>query len=182
MADRQHTVFDRNTLSGRAYAARQTGTAEPSDIALDPGFGGIAAMKPEANAALPILAIEQKPLLHVRSAFPFQLFPDELIIRVNHVDYFRNVFFASATMTRVLIPDIKSVMLHYNPVFATIEIVPMVPFKQQLRIKHLWKGQARKARRILSGLMETHQQGLDFTRYSHRDLVLMLSEIGRARE
>jgi|GEM_PF-1004745 len=123
-----------------------------------------------------------EPLYVLKTVFPFVLFTDKVIIRPNHVDVITGIFFGSATSTRLLVRDIRQVEVQFNPIFATLEIIPLGPLEQMMRVAFLWKEEAKKARRIVAGLMETHRNNVDLSRYSPKELVTAVEEVGKASE
>lgn len=123
-----------------------------------------------------------KPLFTVRTVFPFVLFPDQIIIRPYHVDIITGLFFGSYATTRVQIADIRQMSVMYNPFFATLEIIPQGPLEQIVAVPFLRKKQAMRARRIIAGLIESHQQNVDLRRYGRRKLLEAMEALGRARE
>ncbi len=129
-----------------------------------------------------LLQEANEPLYVIKTVFPFVLFTDKVIIRANHIDVIHGLFFWSATSTRVQLPDIRQVSIQYNPFFATLEIIPQGPLEQTLQIVFLWKHQAKKARRILAGLMEGHQKHVDFSKYTNGSLVRAMEQLGKAME
>lgn len=110
------------------------------------------------------------------------LFPDKIIIRTNHIDVIRGVFFWSAASIRMQIQDIRQVSVRYNPFFATLEIVPQGPREHSLEVNYLWKSEAKKARRIVAGLIESHEKKVDFAKYTLGSLVPAMEKIGQAME
>ncbi|MDO8572000.1 MAG: hypothetical protein Q7R79_04945 [bacterium] len=138
---------------------------------------------PNKLEGLPKLYSEAHEVLYsLSTVFPFVLFPDKIIIRRNHVDLVTGIFFWSGSTTRVQIPDIRQVVLHYDPFFATMEITPQGPLEHVLRVTFLWKSQAIRAKRLIAGLTECHLLKADFSKYSRRELLAYLEEIGKARE
>lgn len=132
---------------------------------------------------LPKLYAEAQEVLYsVVTVFPFVFFPDKIIIRPNHVDVAKGIFFLSGTTTRVQIPDIRQISIQYGPLFATIEIIPQGPLEQTLWVSFLWRKQATRAKRLIVGLLECHQKNVDFSKYSRKELLAYLEEIGKARE
>lgn len=132
---------------------------------------------------LPLLYSEAHEVLYsITNVFPFVLFRDKIIIRRNHLDVVMGIFFWSASTTRVQVPDIRQVTLMYNPFFATMEIIPQGPLEQTLQVSFLRKNQAIRAKRLLAGLVECHQLKVDFSKYTKKQLVAYLEEIGKARE
>jgi hypothetical protein len=131
---------------------------------------------------LPQLVDESRDILFTLSTvFPFILFTDKVVIRKNHVDVVRGIFFGSASTTRIEIADIKQVTTVYNPFFAALEIIPQGPLEHIFRISFLWRGNAMKAKRLISGLMESHQKKVDLSAYSGAELLNALEQIGKTR-
>ncbi len=132
---------------------------------------------------LPKLLQESEAVLYtLESVFPLTLFPDKIIIRANHVDVISGIFFGSAVSTRVQISDVRQVDVQFNPLFATLEIIPQGPLEQTMRVSFLWKDHAKKARRILGGLVESHLKKVDFSKYGSEELTSAMEELGKARE
>ena len=129
-----------------------------------------------------LLREANEPLYVIKTVFPFVLFTDKIIIRANHVDVIHGLFFWSAISTRIQVPDIRQVSIQFNPIFATLEIIPQGPLEQTLQITFSWKRQAKKARRILAGLMESHQKEVDFSKYTNGSLVRAMEQLGTATE
>lgn len=123
-----------------------------------------------------------QPLLVVQTIFPFILFTDKVIIRTNHVDIVRGIFFWSATTTRIQISDIRQVEVQFNPFFASLEIIPQGPLEQTFKVRFLWINDAKKARRIISGLLESHESKIDLSRYKNNELVEAMEKVGKAKE
>lgn len=137
----------------------------------------------DTPAGLPRLYSEAQEILYsLSNVFPFVLFPDKIIIRPHHVDVVIGIFFWSGTTTRIQIQDIRQVTLQYNPFFATIEIIPQGPLEQTVVVRYLPKQQATLAKRIITGLVECHQQNIDLSKYTPRQLLAYLEQIGTARE
>lgn len=132
---------------------------------------------------LPQLVDESRDILYtLTTVFPFILFTDKIVIRINHIDVVRGIFFGSASTTRIEIADIKQVTTTYNPFFAALEIIPQGPLEQVFRISFLWRGHAMRAKRLISGLMESHQKKVDLSTYTRKDLYNALEQIGKTRE
>lgn len=121
-------------------------------------------------------------LYTISSLFPFDLFPDKLIIRISHIDIMANVFLWSGSTQRILITNIRQVTLFENPFFAAIELTVKGLPEIVVTIKFLKKHEAIRAKRIMTGLIECYENNVDFTKYSMVELVNYIEDIGRARE
>lgn len=132
---------------------------------------------------LPNLSRDASVILYaISSVFPFDLFPDKIVIRLNHVDIIHGIFFWSGANERIQIIDIREVSMQYNPFFATLVLTPAGEPSSPLQIKYLWKGQAIRAKRILVGMLEAHRQQVDFSKYSKGEILTYVEKIGKARE
>ncbi len=131
---------------------------------------------------LPQLSREASAVLYsLSSVFPFDLFPDKIIIRLNHVDVIHGIFFWSGATDRIQVIDIRDVGVQYNPIFAKLTITPVGPPNITLNVKFLWRYQAMRAKRILLGILECHRQQVDLSKYSTKELLRYVEKIGRAR-
>lgn len=142
-------------------------------------------VKPSPEGAVETVTVpdlireSQDIIFTISTVFPFVLFTDKVVIRLNHLDVVRGLFFWTAITTRVEIADIRQVTVSYNPFFATMEITPQGPLEHVFRISFLWKGHAMKAKRIIAGLMECHQKKVDFSQYAGQGLSRAMEEIGK---
>jgi len=132
---------------------------------------------------LPKLFSEAQEVLYsVTTVFPFILFPDKLIIRRNHIDVVRGIFFASGESQRMLYSDIREMRVSHNPFFASIHFVLIGPPDIYISLKYMPKGGAMHAKRIISGLIECDRKKVDFSKYTNRELRAYLEEIGKTSE
>lgn len=137
----------------------------------------------KAAVALPQLTEEATEVIYsLSSLFPFDFFPDKVIIRLHHVDIVRGIFFWSGATERIQIIDIREVQVHYNPFFATLTIVPIAPPPDTIiSLRFLWRHQALRAKRLIMGLLECHHEQVDLSTYPKQELIKYVEEIGRAK-
>ncbi len=88
-----------------------------------------------------------------RSVFPFDLFPDEIIIDENKVDLIYATFLIGREVFSVPIKNINSVSSASDGIFASITIEVIGFHKDPAPIRFLWPADAAKARRIINGLV-----------------------------
>lgn len=125
-----------------------------------------------------LVSFSQQPLMKLKSTFPFQLVPDELIIDVNRVSYFNKTLF-SKEVTALEIKDITEVIVTNDPFFATMVIESRVLVEQNIKITHLSKSEARKAQAILHGMISCLKQRIDYQEIPIDELASKLELIGR---
>ncbi len=121
-----------------------------------------------------------QPLLAVRSVFPFDPFPAELIVDLNKVTIRDRMFFASAYTNTIAIQDIMMVKVAAGPFFATVQIVPRLLQEEPMEIHYVRVGEARKVRRLIGGLMVAHREKVDLERISREELLRDLDKLGAA--
>lgn len=142
----------------------------------------ISEVQTQRQTELPELLEEAHEIIYsVAATFPFQLFPDKLVIRPNHIDIIHGIFFGTGSTQRIQITDIREVTAHYNPIFGTLEIFAGPP-EYTATIPFLKKSEAMQARRLLAALIECHAKNVDLTRYTRSQLIEYLSQIGTSRD
>lgn len=139
-------------------------------------------IKPDQDPPkLPQLTQQASAVLYsLSSVFPFDLFPDKIIIRLNHIDVVHGIFFWSGTTDRIQVIDIRDVSVQYNPFFGRLKIIPVGTPDNTLSVKFLWRHQALRAKRIILGLLECHRQHVNLSKYSRQQLLAYVEKIGRA--
>ncbi len=138
---------------------------------------------PRILEGLPKLYSEAQEVLYsVTTVFPFIFFPDKIIIRRNHVDVVKGIFFASSESQRMLYSDIRELRVSHNPFFASMHFILIGPPDLYVNIMFMPKGKTMHAKRIISGLIECERKKVDVSKYTNRDLVRYLEEIGKTSE
>jgi hypothetical protein len=125
----------------------------------------------------------EKPLFQIKAVFPFQLFPDSVIIDRAKVTYALYLFFYSRRYFPILIENIRTVWVTTNLFFGalTVEIKGLELRDQQKTVEHLWKADAIKAHRIITGLIAIHEEKIDITSLSNQEVLEMTEKIGLSR-
>ena len=97
--------------------------------------------------------IEEKDseVLRVKSIFPVDFFPDELIIRKKSVSVIKRGFLTSNIET-FLVKDIGLVAINNALIFSQIRISYKAPY-EDIVIGTLWKDEAKHAKSLLDKLM-----------------------------
>lgn len=120
------------------------------------------------------------PLLKIQAVFPFDFFPDEIIVDSAKVNIVQRDFFMSEDIHSILIDMIKDVALESGPLFATLKIVPDGYPGQPLSVRYLKKDEALRARRIIQGLMVGVKRGVDMSKIEHPHLKRNIEAVGKA--
>ena len=93
-----------------------------------------------------------------KSVFPFDLFPDEIIINENEVDIIYAQFFMGKEVFSIPIKNINSVSSMTNGIFGSLSIEVIGFHKDPEPIYYLWSNDAEKARRIINNLVCSNKQ------------------------
>lgn len=131
-----------------------------------------------------ILTKSHQPLLIVKSFFPFDLFPDQLIINSIEVIFIYNMFFWSSYETSMSIDNIGDLILTHGPFFATLTITPTSTLKDQpIHIRWLTKAKAKKAHDLLQGLVMLRKEKADIASLlSEENGIEEIMKIGKVGE
>lgn len=120
----------------------------------------------------------QKPLLKIKTVFPFVLFTNEVIIDIHKVSIIYGNFFASKQIHSVLIKDISDVVVETTPFFATLKIVDIGYTDNTIDLNYLKRSDGNLARRVIQGLVMAHKHGIDLTKVDREDLTKKLESLG----
>lgn len=98
------------------------------------------------SKTLPAIKNFNRELLRVRAVWPFDFFPDELIIQKKTVSVIRREFVLSYIET-IPVKDIGRTVLTHSPLFDALTIIGKNP-SHTLEIKKLPKGKAKLEKKL----------------------------------
>lgn len=124
----------------------------------------------------------QRLLLKVTSVFPFQFFPDELIIDEMKITYVNKIFFLSRQTRIILINNISSVIVETSPFFAALKIRQNDPREHEFKITYLRKSDAIKAQKIIEGLIISRAQAIPIDKLNQKQLENKIEDLGTVPE
>lgn len=107
-----------------------------------------------------LIASSQKIMLEIGTVWPFDLFPDTLIIDPIKLTYTHRSFFWVEYTESILIEDLIEADVEMSPIFAALRLCFVSYPTRQIIIKPLWKSQAARAREIIAGLRVAHRKRL----------------------
>lgn len=125
-----------------------------------------------------LIAGSNRILLKVSTVFPFDFFPDDIIIDETKVTIIFRTFFWTERVHSIYVKDLSDVLVEVSPFFATLKLVDLGFKENSIDIPFLRKSQAIRARQIIQGLVISAKQGIDVTKYSADHLAQMMQEIG----
>lgn len=120
-------------------------------------------------------------LLTINSVFPFDLFPDRLLVDSVKVTLIHNIFFNSNQIRSITIKDIKFVTIENGPLFSTLRISDNMLQPTVFVIKPLWRKEAQKIHDIIQGLVSCEKKQIDNTKITPREQLPQLEELGKLR-
>lgn len=123
-----------------------------------------------------------KVLFKVKAVFPFDFFPDELIVDETKVSVVTHTFFASAAIRSVGYDGIFNVITEHSLLFAKLKLTEVVYLDQPLEIDYLKKNDAMRARRIIQGMVMAKKEGIDTSKIDTETLLKKVEDLGRARD
>lgn len=124
----------------------------------------------------------QRILYKAKNIFPFDFFPDEIIIDEHKVDIITGHFFYSKEIFSIPIQNISGVNSSFNLFFGQLRIEAWGLTRVPPPIKYLPKQHAIEARRIISGLVMAHNENIELNGIPLPETKQKLELIGRARE
>lgn len=124
----------------------------------------------------------QRLLLKITSVFPFQFFPDELIVDEMKITYVNKLFFLSRQTRIILINNISSVIVETSPFFAALKIRQNDPREHEFKITYLKKSDAIKAQKIIEGLIISRAQAIPIDKLNQKQLENKIEDLGTVPE
>ncbi|MBI2029739.1 hypothetical protein HYT02_04940 [Candidatus Gottesmanbacteria bacterium] len=124
----------------------------------------------------------ERVLFRARTVFPFNFFPDEIIIDESKVSIVTNLFLSSGQIRSVKYEEIYNVIIEYQPFFASLELLDRFFEKRPMRINYLRKNDAEHARRLIQGMMAVTKENIDINKLDMRELIEKLDILGEAKE
>lgn len=126
--------------------------------------------------------IDTSPLFTFRSVFPFDLFPNRVTIDRSKITVVDNLFFFTRQVQSLMIKDLMSVITHETLLLSSLHIIDRQYPQETIIVANLQKSDARKARRIIEGLIVADKEGVDLSRITNEQLIPKLEEIGRSHK
>ena len=137
--------------------------------------------KQEASQKLTTLAKESgRILLDIKAVFPFNFFPDEVILDETKASIHTNFFFYSKEVRSIEYEDIYNVFIQQGLFFAKLEIVDRFFSQQRICVEYLKKAEAIRARRLIQGMMIVKKDNIDLSKLSVEEVVAKLDRIGKS--
>ena len=135
----------------------------------------------DEEAKLKKLARESSHIIYeTSSVFPFQLFPDRIIIDENKVTVSRREIFFKRVFS-IMYSDILTVRVNRGIIFAAIEFEVKRLGYQIRPVTYLWPKEASRAKKFIMGLCEAKREGVDMSKLTVDQIKGRLEEIGESQ-
>ncbi len=127
-----------------------------------------------------------QPLYTVSAVFPFDLFPDKIIIYRKRVDFIYRHFFWVEEIIPIMLEDIISSRVSISILFASLEVevkgLTFLPNSLPPFVNFLPIEKAKEANQILTSLLAANNEGLDADQLPDKPLADKLQEIGKPQD
>jgi hypothetical protein len=123
-----------------------------------------------------------RELATVKAVFPFDLFPDEVVVDENKITIVNHSFFFNKHIRSILVKDIANVTATTSLFFGSLQIVDQYFTQDPVRVEYLKRTEAICARRLIQGLMIAYQDKIDFSKMDTNVVYKQLLEIGKVAE
>lgn len=120
-------------------------------------------------------------ILDIKAVFPFNFFPDEVIVDEAKVSIHTHYFFYTKEVRSIEFKDIFNVVVQQGVIFAKLEIIDRFFSQEPVTIEFLKKNDAIRARRIIQGMMIANKEGIDTQALPIDELMKKLDRIGQTR-
>ncbi len=134
----------------------------------------------EDSQRLDDLVKGNRVLYKINSVFPFDFFPDKIIVDPIKINVVFKEFFSSERVHGIYIRNISDVYVDTGPFFATLKIIDQGIVENTVIVNYLKKKEALKAREIIQGLIVANRHGIDVSAIDDTDLVNKLVSLGEA--
>ncbi len=127
-----------------------------------------------------LLERSEKILFRTKSFFPFDLFPDEIIVSVHKVDIIYNEFL-TRRIQPVYIQNIWDVFVDNGIFFSTLHLIDAGFANNTVVMNNLINKDAISAMKTIQGLVVAVKQNIDLTKIDSKDLVEKVRTLGTTK-
>lgn len=120
----------------------------------------------------------QRIIYKVSSVFPFDFFQDTLIVDLRKVDIVRREFFGSERVESLDHSQIIDVIISTTPFMCSLTLINKEFKTEPVIISKLWRKDAVRAKRIISGLVACKRENIDLSLLTDREILAKVEEIG----
>jgi hypothetical protein len=141
---------------------------------------GVKDKRTEQERMEDLINAGNKTLFKLKAIFPFDLFPDELIIDPLKISHVHKIFFYTDEMKTFLIDNIKNITIENFLIFSKIIIYDDTYINTGVVVGPFLKKDAVKAYNIIQGLMASVKREIDPTQIEAEKDIDKLINLGLA--
>ena len=150
------------------------------DVPEEPSAEHIQEENEETKKFKAAVVASQQILFRARNIFPFDFFPDEIVIDENKIDVIHRIFFETQRVFTIPYSNINGATSTVGIFFGSLSI-ELTGFEENPPVlTYLKKSDAIKARRIINGLVTAHKQGVQLQKVDLLKYRDELESIGEA--
>lgn len=138
--------------------------------------------RPAVNKLVDVSLHSHETIYRARAVFPFDLFPDIIIIDKEKLTIISNFFFWEKRITSVPIRDILNVEVDCGPFFGCIKLASRYFFTNPRSIGFLWRRDALRIQKLLQGFIIANERGIDCSSINKEELETLLEHLGETNE
>lgn len=114
-----------------------------------------------------------------RGVFPFDIFPDEVIIDKQSITIIRHFFIGISQRVNSHFDDLVNSEVNLGPFFGSINVYSKYFTEGVERVNWLSRDGAQALHEILQGLLITRKEGVDLKDLSREEIIFKLRQIGK---
>lgn len=120
-----------------------------------------------------------EPLLTISSVFPFDFFQTDISVDLDRISFKVRNFFASQTLSSVLIKDVADIHIDTGPFLAKLTVVNREYSDHTTIVKNLWKKDAEKVLKLTQGLIVADRQKINLSTLESSEITKKIQELGQ---
>ena len=122
-----------------------------------------------------LIKMSNRCVYSISPQFPWNIFPNTIDIEEDRVTFTFRQFLSSQSHS-VDIKDISNVFIESSLISATLQVVSRTYIQNDIKIGHLNKKKAEKARRIIEGLRTFEEHNINTSNYGVDELIAKIEE------
>lgn len=123
-----------------------------------------------------------KILFEASAVWPFDFFPNKIIIDTHKMNIIFYEFFLSRRFHSISIKDISDIIVDTGPFFAVIKIVDAGFTENSIELRFFKKKDALKIRRLVQGLAIASKHEIDLSKVDTEALIEKIEELGSSND
>lgn len=179
MLNRQGTLYDdkkshklQPTIDGPPVLEEEK---KPREI---PSYKEVREIDAQSQNFDTLVKKSGRVLLRARAVFPFDFFPDTIVIDESKINIIHGVFFYAHQVQSIIVQHVKDVLVDRSLLFSTLRILPDGFSEEWVTVRYLSNKDAVRARRIILGLLVGYKEGIDITKVETENLEKKIEALG----